>query len=103
MDSPLLPSEPPPPRERRRIQPERSRTVALRALGGFAAYVAVLFLCAAGGGGPGPALLFALITFAIVTAVKRTARGFALGVFIGLGLTLLGVGVCFVMVANMKF
>jgi hypothetical protein len=67
------------------------------ALLGFLAYAAVGWLTLVLRGNP---LLFALFLCAtIYLALKRLWRGFALGVLIGLGVTLLLVGACFAVFA----
>lgn len=97
---PPLPPEPPPPVEPSPPPPESGGTVAMRAVGGLLAYVVVGAVAMRTQSAI--LLLPALIAVAIVIAVKGTARGFALGVFIGVGLTLLGVGLCFVALSGMK-
>jgi hypothetical protein len=47
----------------------------------------------------GLGLLVLLLVAAVIMAVKRVWRGFALGVFIGAGLTLLLIGACFAIFA----
>lgn len=81
---PPPPEEPPAPREE-----GAGMFIGRAALGlfAFAAALAIslqLFLI--------PVL--ALVIWSVVLAIKGTFRGFALGVFLGLGLTLLGFGIC---------
>ena len=78
-----------------------SGIIALRALLGLLVYVGVGWLSLAFGRG-NFTLLVLLVIIAIVMAITRTGRGFPLGVLIGVGLTLLGVGACFLLFANFK-
>ncbi len=73
----------------------------MRALAGFFAYVIVGALTLRSRGSA--ILMVLLLVAALVMAIKGKIRGFALGVFIGLGLTLLLAGACFVMLSRMKF
>lgn len=65
-----------------------TRTIAIRAMAGFLIY-AVAFLSSRTGIEP-----VVLVVIAIALAIARVGRGFPLGIFIGVGLTLLGIGVC---------
>ena len=76
-----------------------SGIIALRALLGLLVYVGVGWLSLAfRRAGLSPLVL--LVIIAIIMAITRTGRGFPLGVLIGVGLTLLGVGACFLLFAN---
>ena len=73
--------------------PTNSGRVAFRAVIGFLTYVGVGWLSLAASGGV--SLLVLLLIAAIFMATKGLWRGFALGVLIGVGLTLPLVGACF--------
>ena len=76
--------------------------IAARAILGFVVYLVCGALSLIGGpiGGPGLGPVLLLVVIAIYLAITRKFRGFALGVLIGVGLTLLAAGACFVMLAN---
>jgi hypothetical protein len=87
----------PSPDDQLRVKPPKGETsgVAMRAVLGLLAY-GVCFLY------PRFSRFFALVLvlYSIQLARTRKYPGFALGVFIGVGLTLLVVGACFVMIAT---
>ena len=90
--------ETPPPEP---LDPTEPRgTVALRAFLGFLAYLFVGWLSLMAR--MGFTLVLGLIVAAIVLAVQGKWRGFALGVFLGIGLTLLAVGACFAIAGGLK-
>jgi len=92
---PLDPTPPPIP------PPAESRgEVAGRALFGFLAYVLVGWMSLQTR--MGLTLILGLVVAAIVLAVQGKWRGFALGVFIGVGLTLLAIGACFAIASGLK-
>lgn len=68
-------------------------TIAGRAALGFLTYLLVGWLSLSLRSSS-PALIVLLVIGAIVLAVMGKWRGFALGVFIGVGLTLLLIGIC---------
>jgi hypothetical protein len=76
---------------------ESSTAIGLRAILGFQAYVVcgAMGLVVTPNFGPGIFPLLLLVICSSYLATARKFRGFALGVFIGVGLTLLGIGVCF--------
>jgi hypothetical protein len=88
----ITPEEPPVPGS------PGAGSVAGMAVVGFLTYAAVGWLSLGFfRAGLGPLVL--LLVAAVIMAVKRIGRGFALGVFIGLGVTLLLVGACFAIFA----
>ena len=97
-DNPIPPLDPTPPLI---PPPEEPRgEMAVRALFGFLAYVLVGWMSLQAR--VGLTLVLALIVGAIVLAVQGKWRGFALGVFIGVGLTLLAIGACFAIASGIK-
>lgn len=68
-------------------------TIAGRAVLGFITYLLVGWLSLSIRSSS-PVLIVLLVIGAIVLAVTGKWRGFALGIFIGVGLTLLLVGIC---------
>lgn len=88
------PPSPPP-------EPESSGSdIAFRAFIGFCVYVLCVVLAAASAAA-GLVVVGLLILLAIYTGIKGIVRGFALGVFIGVGLTLLALGLCLAIVSKM--
>jgi hypothetical protein len=99
---PEPPAEPPPPPPSSEPSPPARDSRAHFAgylIGGFLLYGTALgcaFTSEAG-----LILLALVIIAAIATGLSGKARGFALGVFIGVGLTLLAIGLCFAAISKM--
>lgn len=101
MDTPPPPPpDLPPPYDPPAQQPGSRSAVVTRAAVGFGAYAVLGILTIKI---PYVGVLWVgLLLTAIITAASRTHRGFALGVGLAVGFTLLGVGVCFLALSNMR-
>jgi hypothetical protein len=98
-EPPVTPDESPERPSRPGPKDPRPGLVAFRAALGFLTYLLVGGISLSMTRGS-PVFIVLLVGLAIVLALTRTWRGFALGVFIGVGLTLLLIGACFAMVAS---